>query len=123
MNDLHITTVSDTILDDKAFSIAKNLKYDGYERDLASMVYKILDKMSTLVTDKSASSGDVKSKIMSTQELAENLHKAIIRKFEKRKVHSFCRDNVWGADLTDIELICEFNQGTRFLLCVIDIYI
>ena len=48
--------------------------------------------------------------------------KAITRKFEKWKVHSSFIDNIWGADLEDMQLINTFNKGFRFLLCVIDIY-
>ena len=55
-------------------------------------------------------------------ELAEELHKPIIRKFKKRKVHSSFIDNIWGADLADIQLTSKFNERIRFLLCVIDIY-
>ena len=36
--------------------------------------------------------------------------------------HSSFTDNIWGADLADMELISKFNKGFRFLLCVIDIY-
>ena len=66
------------ILHDKAFTIAKNPKYDGYQRCLALMVCKFFDK-------KSSGSG-VKSKIIPKQELSEELHKPIIRKFEKQKI-------------------------------------
>ena len=59
---------------------------------------------------------------MYTTELAEELHKLIIRKFEEKKVHSSFIDNVWGADLADMQLISQFSKGIRFLLCVIDIY-
>ena len=55
--------------------------------------------------------------------LANELHKPVIRKFKKRKVYSGFRDNIWGADLADIQLISKFNKGTRFLSCVIDIFI
>ena len=55
-------------------------------------------------------------------QLAEELHKSIIRKFEKRKVFSGFRDNIWGADLADMQLISKFNKGFRFLLCVIDVF-
>ena len=58
----------------------------------------------------------------SNKELAEKLHRPIIRKFNKRKVHSPFIDNVSGADLADRQLISKFNKGFRFLLCVIDIY-
>ena len=74
---LHRRKASNKVLCDKAFSIAKNPKYDKYQRGLASMFYKFFDKKSTLLTDKSA----VKSKIMLNQELAEELHKLIISKF------------------------------------------
>ena len=55
---------------------------------------------------------------MSNKELV----RPIIRKFKKRKVHSFFIDYNWGADLADMQLISKFNKGFRFLLCVTDIY-
>ena len=98
---------------DKAFNIAKNPKYDGYQRGLASMVYKFFEK-------KTFGSG-IKNEKISNKELAEELHKVIIRKFKKRKSHLTFIDNIWGADLADIQLVSRFNKGFRFLLCVIDI--
>ena len=71
-------TASDKILRDEAFNIAKNSKFDGYQRSLASMVYNIFDKK--------ASGSNIKNENMSNKELAEELHKPIIRKFKKRKV-------------------------------------
>ena len=59
---------------------------------------------------------------MSKKELAEKLHKPIIKKFEKRKVQSLFRDNIWGADLADMQLISKFNKGISFLLSVVDIF-
>ena len=59
---------------------------------------------------------------MSNKELAEELHKPIIRKFEKKKVHSSFIDNIWGAYLADMELISKFNKELRYLLCVIGIF-
>ena len=52
--------------------------------------------------------------------LAEELHNPIIRKFKKTKVYSGFKDNIWGADLADMQLIGKFNKGFRFLLCFID---
>ena len=46
----------------------------------------------------------------------------IIRKCKKRKVHSSFRDNIWGVDLADMQLLSKVNKGFRFLLCVIDIF-
>ena len=57
---------------------------------------------------------------MSNQELAHDLHKPVIRKFEKRKAHSSFVDNIWGIDITDLQWISKFNEGVRFSLCVID---
>ena len=68
--------------------------------------------------NKFAGSG-IKSEIMPNQQLSEELH---IRKFEKQKVYSSFKNNIWCAYLTDIQLIRKFNKGFRFLLCVIDIY-
>ena len=66
-------TASDKILRDKAFNIAKNPKCDGYQRGLASMVYKFLDKKST--------GSGVNIPLEFSEELAKELHKPIIRKF------------------------------------------
>ena len=71
--DLAERTASDKVLRDKAFNIAKNPKYDGYQRGLASMVYKFFDRKSK--------DGGVNIPLMSNEELAEELHKPIIRKF------------------------------------------
>ena len=66
--------------------------------------------------------GTVKNDIISNKVLAEELDKPIIKKFEKRKVHSAFIDNIWSADLADMQLIRKFGKGFRFLLSVIDIY-
>ena len=83
------------------------------------MVYKCFDK-------KSKGSG-VNDKIkqnqspldLATHQLAEELHKPIIRKLNKY-VYSGSKDIIWGADLADMQLISKFNKGFRVLLCVID---
>ena len=97
---------SDKILRDKAFNIAKNPKYDGYQRGLASTVYKFFVKKAT--------SGAIKNEIISNKELAEELHKPIIRKFKKRKVQWPFIDNIWGADLTNMQLTSKFKKGLDF---------
>ena len=70
------------------------------------MVYKFFDKK--------AAGSDIKS-IPQNEGLAEELQKPIIRKSKKRKVYSTFKDNIWGADLADMQLISKFNQGFRFL--------
>ena len=71
--DLKRWIFSDKVLRDKAFKIAKNPKYDGYQRGLASMVYKCFDKKST------GSGFNIPLKF--NEELAKELHKPIMRKF------------------------------------------
>ena len=44
------------------------------------------------------------------QQLAEQLHKPIIRKFKKKRGHSAFKDNIWGADLADMQLISKYNK-------------
>ena len=89
--DLTRRTASDKILPEKAFNITKSLKYDGYQRDLDLMVYKIFDKKSFRAT--------FKKENITNQELAKELHKPIIKKFQKWRVYSPFIDNNWGADL------------------------
>ena len=117
--DLTKRTQSDKILRDKAFNIGKNPKYDGYQRGLASMVYKCFDK-------KSRGSGinkENKENSLQNSELANELHKPIIRKLKKkRKVYSSFKDIIWGVDLADMYLISKYNKGIRYLLCVIDLF-
>ena len=113
--DLKRTTASDKILRNKAFNIAKNPKYDGYQRGLASMGYKFFDK-------KSKGSGVANNEIKQNLQLAQELHKPIIRKYFFKKVYSRFKDNIWGADLANMQLTSKFNKGFRFLLCVIDIF-
>ena len=99
---------------DEAFNIDKNLRFDGYQRGLVSMVYKPFVKKALGRT--------VRNEIISNKELAEELHKPIIRRFNKRKVKSPFIDNTWRADVADMQLIRKFNKWIRFLLNIIDIY-
>ena len=60
---------------------------------------------------------------MSNQELAEkNYLKAFGKIIEKQKVYSFFKDNIWGADVADMQLLSKFNKGIRFSLCVVHFY-
>ena len=73
------------------------------------MVYKFFDKKSICI-------GAANNEIKQNLQLAEELHKPIIRKLKKRKVYSGFKDNIWGADLADMQLISKFKKGFRFLL-------
>ena len=79
--DLVKRTQSDKVLKDKAFKIPSDPKYDGYQRGLASMIYKFFDKKSASL-NKSSGSGIANEP---NYQLENELHKPIIRKFKKRK--------------------------------------
>ena len=104
-------TQSDKVLKYKAFKIASDPKYDGYQRRLASMVYKFFDK-------KSNGSGTANEP---NYQLANELHKSVIKKFKKRKVFSSFRDNIWGVGLADMQSLSKYNKGIQYLLCGIDL--
>ena len=76
------------------------------------MVYKFFD-------EKSSGSGIVNEP---NYQLANELHKPIIRKFKKRKVYSSFRDNIWGVDLADMQSLSKYNKGIKYFLCAIDLF-
>ena len=100
------------VLKDKVFKIASDPKYDSYQRGLASISYKLFDKTSK-------GSGIINEP---NYQLANELHKLIIRKFKKRKVCSFFRENIWGADSADMQSLSKYNQGIKYLLCAMDLF-
>ena len=117
--DLVKGTQSGKVLKDKAFKVASDPKYDGYQRGLASMVYKFFDKKSALL-NKVSGSGIANEP---NSQLANELHKTIVRKFKKIIVYLSFRDNIWGFDLADMQslsiysaqLICLVNMLGLFL--------
>ena len=110
--DLVKRTQSDKVLKDKAFRIASDSNYDGYQRRLASMVYKFFDKTSS-------ASGMVNEP---NYQLANKLHKPIIRKFKKSKVYSSFKDNIWVVDLADMQSLSKYNKTIKYVLCAIDLF-
>ena len=109
-------TQSHKVLRDKAFKIVSDPKYDGYQRGIALMVYKFFDKMSSV-------------SVVGTEpnyQLANEFHRQIISKFKRRKVYSYLRDNIWGADLADIQSLSKYNKGIKYLLwqsiCLTNMY-
>ena len=103
--DLPKRTAADKVLRDKVFKIASDQKYDGYQRGLASMVYKFFDK-------KSEGKGLANNK--ENVQLANELRKPIIKKLNKRKVYSSFKDNVWGVDLADMQLLSKLIKDLDF---------
>ena len=94
---------------DRAYETAINPKYDGYQRRLVIMVYKILDK-----TKESGASIN--------EEIAQILHKLVIEKFKRTKVYARFKDNSWAADLAEMGSMSSKNQDVKYLLCVIDVF-
>ena len=76
------------------------------------MVYKFFDK-------KSNGSGVYAEP---NYYLASELDRQIIRKFQRQKVYSSFRDNIWGVDLADMQSLSKYNKGIKYLLCAIDIF-
>ena len=115
--DLINRTEEDKVLRDKAYDLASNPKFDGYQRTLGNMVYKFFDK-------KSMGSGfkKLKNTARSSSILAGELHKPILRKFNKRKVYLQFKDNIWGVDLADMQSLSKKNKGIKYLLCAIGLY-
>ena len=130
--DLINRTEADKVLKDKAYDIASNPKYDGYQRGLASMVYKFFGKKSTAGPSSLERTGSCFKKLKNTAEpsalarsssiLADERHKTIIRKFDKRKVYSQFKDNIWGVDLAEMQSLSRKNKGIKYILCAIDLY-
>ena len=83
------------------------------------MVYKFFDKKS--IGSGIATAGP-SALARSSSILADELHKPIIRKFNKRKVYSQFKDNVWGVDLAEMQSLSRKNKGIKYLLCAIDLY-
>ena len=125
--DVENRLISDQKLRNSAYDIASNPKYDGYQRGLASMVYKFFDsKVARL--NKKTMSGKGNAKYSSLERtgnnkiLAEELHKRVIKKFNKRKVYSQLRDNIWGVDLADTQSLSKKNKCIKYLLSAIDLF-
>ena len=84
------------------------------------MVYKFFDsKVAPLDKKRYKMSG---KGIKNNKILAEELHKPVIKKFNKRKVYSQFKDNIWGVDLSDMQSLSKKSKGIKYLLCAIDLY-
>ena len=101
--------ISDKILRDRAYEIARNLAYDEYKKSLASMVYKFFDNKT-------------RSRANLNDQLAEESHKPVIKKLKRRKVYAIFKDNIWATDLAEMESLSSKNKNVKYLLCVIDVF-
>ena len=82
------------------------------------MVYKFFDSKVAPLDKKTMSGKGIKNNKI----LAEELHKPVLKKFNKRKVYSQFRDNIWEVDLADMQSLSKKNKGIKYLLCAIDLF-
>ena len=99
--DLVKRTPSDNVLKDRAFRIASNSNCDGYQRGLASVVYKFFD-------NRPSGSGIVNEP---NYQLANEFHKPIVLKLKKIKVYSSFTDNILRVDLADMHWV-KIRKGS-----------
>ena len=116
--DVENRLISDQKLRNSAYAIASNPKYDGYQRGLASIVYKFFDSKVAPLDKKTMSGKGIKN----NKFLAEELHKPVIKKFNKSKVYSQFKDNIWGVNLADMQSLSKKNKGIKYILRAIDLY-
>ena len=83
------------------------------------MIYKFFDKKSIGSGINTAESSSLER---SSLILANELHKPVIKKFNKRKVYSQFKGNIWGVDLAYMQSLSRKNKGIKYLLCAIDLY-
>ena len=103
-------TISDKVLKDRTYEIARNFNFHGYQNALASMVYQFFDKKSG-------------SGISVNEQLATQLSKPVIKKSKRRKAYARFKGNIWQADLAEMESLPSKNKNVKNLLCVIDVFI
>ena len=82
------------------------------------MVYKFFDEKCASL-NKCSGSGIANEP---NYQLANELHKAIIRTFKKRKKYSSFRDNILGVDLAEMQSRGKYKKGNKYLLCKIDLF-
>ena len=99
--DLAKRTISDKVLKERAFETARNRNYEGYQRALATMVYKFFDKKTV-------------SRISVNEQLGEELHKPVIKTFKRRKVYARFKDKIWEADLAEMESLSRNNKRVTY---------
>ena len=109
--DLAKRIISDKILKDRAYETPRNCNYDGYQRALASMVYKFFDKKTG-----SGATATSKTGLSINEKLAEELHKPVTKKFKRRKVYARLKDNIWAADLSEMQSLPSKNENVKCLL-------
>ena len=85
---------------DRVYEIARICGYGGYQRALASMVYKFFDKKTG-------------ARVSVNEQLAEELHKKVIKKFKRRKAYASFKDNILAADLAEMGSLSSNNRNVK----------
>ena len=102
--DLINRTEADKVSRDKVYDIASSMVYKFFDKkSMGSEIKKDTTKSSSLI-------------------LADELHKPVIKKFNKREVYSQFKDNIWGVDLANMQSLSKKNKGIKYVLCAIDLY-
>ena len=99
----------------RAFEIAINPIYDGYQRGLANIIYGFCDKKTgSAVTSKVGASVN--------EVLAHELHNPVSKKLKKKEMYAMFKDNVWAADLADFGSLASKNWDVKYILCVANVF-
>ena len=98
--DLVQKTISDKILEERAYEVDRNPNYNGYQRRLATIIYEIFDNK--------AESG---AKASVYEDLDQELHKTVIKKFKKKKVYARFKDIIQAANLAEMGSLSSKNRG------------
>ena len=80
-------------------------------------MYNFLDKKTG-----SGAIATIKAGASVNEELAQQLHKPVIRKFKRRKIYTMFKDNIWAAGLAEMGSLSPKNRGVKYLLCAIDVF-
>ena len=94
------------VLIERAYEIAKNHNYDGYQRKLKSIVYNFFDKKPG-------------SGISVNEQVAKEVHKPVTKKIKRGKFYARFKNNIWSAGFAEME---KKNNNVKCLLCVIDVF-
>ena len=95
--------------------LKKSHRYVGFQSPLENMVYKFFDK-------KTGSRVTSKVWVIVNEKIAEELHKPVTKKSDRKKICAWFKDNIWTPDLAEMESLFSKNKNFKYLLCVIDVF-
>ena len=95
-------------MNNKTYKIAKNRGYDGYQEELATMIYQFFVKKTG-------------PEITVNQQLAKDLQKPVIKKIKRKQVNFSFKGNNWAEDLAEMRSLSSKNKNIKYLLRAIDV--